>query len=197
MCRRFDPTREVPATVVEELLDLAVRAPSAGHTQGWELVVLTEPDDRERFWRSTTDPDGTADTVPDPWLRGVRPAPVLVLALSDPDAYLDRYAEPDKGWTDRSLERWPVPYWDTDTAMAVMILLLSAQEQGLGALFFGVPAAAHRRVRSTLQIPDRLRIVGAVALGYPDPDSPTPLSPSLRRGRRGPDAVHRGRFGRH
>ena len=37
----------------------------------------------------------------DAWLRGVSAAPVLVLCLSHPDAYLDRYAEPDKGWTDR------------------------------------------------------------------------------------------------
>jgi len=182
---------------VDELLDLASRAPSAGHTQGWELVVLTAADDRERFWRSASDPQATGDAAPDAWLRGVRAAPVLVVALSDPAAYLDRYAEPDKGWTERSLERWPVPYWDTDTAMAVMILLLAAQEHSLGALFFGVAPRAHRGVRSALQIPERLRIVGVVALGHPDAGSPTPRSPSLGRGRRGVNAVHRGRFGRH
>lgn len=192
MCRRFDPARPVPEPVVDELLDLASRAPSAGHTQGWEFLVLTAEPDRERFWRSTTVPEGP----PDAWLSGVRPAPVLVLALSDPQAYLERYAEADKGWTDRSLERWPVGYWDTDTAMAAMILLLAAQERGLGALFFGVPAAAHHAVHSALAIPERLRIVGVVALGHPDPHRPTPRSRSLARGRRGlAEIVHRGRFG--
>lgn len=191
MCRRFDAERGVPDAVVDELLDLATRAPSAGHTQGWQFVVLTEAADRESFWRVTASVKAPAD----PWLRGVRTAPVLVLLLSDPTAYLDRYAEPDKGWTDRSPERWPVPYWDTDAAMAAMVLLLGAQERGLGALFFGVPAPAHATVHAAFGIPERLRIVGVVALGHPDPLAPTPRSPSLRRGRRGlADVVHRGRF---
>jgi nitroreductase len=194
MCRRFDPARGVPEAVVDELLDLASRAPSAGHTQGWEFVVLTTPPDRARYWHATSGPGAP----PDRWLRGVRPAPVLVLTLSDPGAYLDRYAEPDKGWTDRSLARWPIPYWDTDAAMAAMILLLAAQERGLGALFFGVPTHAHAAVRAALGVPERLRQVGVVAIGHPDPDSPSPRSPSLRRGRRGPEEiVHRGRFGLH
>lgn len=190
MCRRFDPSRPVPDDVLEEMLDLAVRAPSAGHTQGWEWVLLTEAADRDRFWSATTD-----DGPPDRWLRGIRSAPVLVVALSDRDAYLDRYAEPDKGWTDRSEDHWPVPYWDTDVAMASMILLLAAQERDMGALFFGVPATGHAAVKEALGIPDRLRIVGVIALGYPDPDQPSPRSPSLRRGRRRlADIVHRGRF---
>ena len=192
MCRRFDPVRGVPDEVVDELLDLATRAPSAGHTQGWRFVVLTTQEDRSTFWAAS----GGGGATPDPWLHGVRAAPVLVLVLSDPTAYLDRYAEPDKGWTDRSLDRWPIPYWDTDSAMAAMILLLAAQDRGLGALFFGVPAPAHDDVRAALAVPDRLRIVGVVALGHPDPAAPTPRSPSLRRGRRRlADVVHRGRFG--
>lgn len=191
MCRRFDPAQGVPDEVVDELLDLATRAPSAGHTQGWEFLVLTAAADRAGFWQATSGAEG-----PDPWLRGVRAAPVLVLVLSDPTAYLDRYAEPDKGWTDRSLGRWPVPYWDTDSAMAAMIILLAAQERGLGALFFGVPAPAVDGVRGAFAVPERLRIVGVVALGHPDPAAPTPRSPSLRRGRRRlADVVHRGRFG--
>lgn len=190
MCRRFDGGRTIPDELVEEMLDLAVRAPSAGHTQGWEWVILTEAADRSRFWSATTD-----DGPPDRWLRGVQDAPVLVLALSDRDAYLARYAEPDKGWVDRSEEHWPVPYWDTDVAMASMILLLAAQERGLGALFFGVPGPAHTAVKEEFGIPDRLRIVGVVALGYPDPRTPSPRSPSLRRGRRRlADILHRGRF---
>lgn len=190
MCRRFDPARAVPDGLLTEMLDLAVRAPSAGHTQGWQWVLLTGAEDRDRFWTATTD-----GGEPDRWLRGVQAAPALVLALSDKDAYLDRYAEADKGWADRSEENWPVPYWDTDVAMASMILLLAAQERGVSQLFFGVPGPAHERVRSAFAIPERLRIVGVIALGYPDPDTANPRSPSLKRGRRRlADIVHRGRF---
>ncbi|MDT4997540.1 MAG: hypothetical protein QOD45_1608, partial [Pseudonocardiales bacterium] len=35
MVRTYDPDRPVPRATVQQLLGLAVRAPSAGHTQGW------------------------------------------------------------------------------------------------------------------------------------------------------------------
>jgi len=40
MTRAFDPGRPVPAALLDELVDLASRAPSAGKAQGWHLVVL-------------------------------------------------------------------------------------------------------------------------------------------------------------
>jgi nitroreductase len=113
-------------------------------------------------------------------------APALIVCFSDKDAYLDRYAEPDKGWTDRDEARWPVPYWHIDTGMAAMILLLAAQEAGLGACFFGVPGERWPQLRAAFAVPDRLAAVGVVSLGYPAADV---RSPSLRRGRRPLDDV--------
>ena len=92
-------------------------------------------------------------------------APVLIVCLSDPGTYLDRYAAPDKGWTDRDPARWPVPYWDVDTGMAALLMLLSAVDQGLGGLFFGVPPECHAAVRSALGIPADRRLVGVVSIG--------------------------------
>ncbi|MGB7818371.1 MAG: nitroreductase family protein, partial [Ornithinibacter sp.] len=152
MVRRFDPDAPVEPSVVRDLVSLAVRAPSAGFSQGWDFVLLEDPADRAAFWGATR--EAGAAWAPDDWWTGVSAAPVLVVCLSDPGAYLDRYAEPDKGWEDRSVERWPVPYWDTDTAMAAMIMLLGAQDHGLGALFFGVPAERHDDVRMALDIPE-------------------------------------------
>ncbi len=187
MVREFDPQVPVGADVLSDLVDLATHAPSAGFSQGWAYVGLVG-DQANAFWSATT-----SDDAPDAWLRRMRTAPALLLCLSDPDAYLDRYAEPDKGWTDRSLSHWPVPYWDTDVAMGAMLVLLGAVDRGLGALFFGVPAERHGDVKSALGIPDSLRIVGVVALGRPVPH---PRSPSLRRGRRGVEQVlHLGRYG--
>src|SRR4029453_965037 len=134
-----------------------------------------------RFW----DAAGGAG-APDAWPRGVSAAPALVLCLSDPDAYLDRYAEPDKGWEDRDPARWPVPYWDVDTGMAALMMLLSAVDQGLGGLFFGVPPGAHEAVRRAHGIPENRRLVGVVALGH---ELQRTTSPSLRRGRRPQEQV--------
>lgn len=189
MVRRFDPDRDVPLDSVRRLVELAQRAPSAGHTQGWDVLALTDPRDRARFWEVTRERSGE----PDAWLRGVSAAPVLLVMLADPTAYLDRYAEPDKGWTDRSLDRWPIPYWDTDTAMAAMIVLLGAVDSGLGALFFGVPAARHEELKTAYAVPPGRRIVGVIALGH---EAQRVKSPSLKRGRRPlGDVLHLGRFG--
>jgi nitroreductase len=189
MVRAYQPDRPVPDDVVDLLLDQAVRAPSAGFSQGWDFVVLRDDAARAAFWTATTDADGE----PDAWLRGLMSAPLLLVCLSDKDAYLDRYAQPDKGWTDRDENRWPVPYWDVDTGMAALLVLLTAVDQELGACFFGVPPEAHDAVRAALDVPAGRRFVGVVSVGYPAPDR---RSPSLRRGRRPvADVAHEGRFG--
>lgn len=193
MVRRFRADRDVPLETVERLVRLAQRAPSAGHTQGWDVLALTDAVDRERFWTVTRE-----RTAPEPdqrsrWLRGVSAAPVLLVMLADRTAYLDRYAEPDKGWTDRSLDRWPIPYWDTDTAMAAMVILLGAVDAGLGALFFGVPGGRHDALKAAYAVPPDRRVVGVIALGH---EAERVRSPSLRRARRPvEDVLHHGRFG--
>jgi nitroreductase len=174
MIRTYDVNRPVGREVVEELLRLAVRAPSAGNTQGWQFVVLHSPAARDQFWAAT------ATGEPDGWLSRLRTAPALVLCLSDKQRYLDRYAEPDKGWTDRDEARWTAPYWHIDTGMAAMVLLLAAHDAGLAACFFGVPADRVHALRLAFDL-GRLWPVGVVSLGYPAPDV---RSPSLKRGRR-------------
>ena len=93
---------------------------------------------------------------------------MIALPLADPDAYVRRYAEPDKARTGlgEGAEAWPTPYWTIDASMSVMTMLLGAEEAGLGALLFGVFANADR-LRESLGIPDRLQLLGAVALGWP------------------------------
>jgi len=188
MVRDYDPARPVPPEVVERLLEHAIRAPSAGFSQGWAFLVLSEDEDRERFWSVTTSADAT-----DGWLTRMRRAPLLVVVLSSKDAYLDRYAEPDKGWADRAEARWPVPYWDVDAGMAALLILLTAVDEGLGACFFGVPAERVDALREAFGVPASHRPVGVVSVGYPGGEDRR--SPSLRRRRRGLDeVVHRGRW---
>ena len=61
MVRTYDPGRPVPPDVLLRALHTALRAPSAGFTQGWDFLVLVEPADRELFWRLSTDPAAPAD----------------------------------------------------------------------------------------------------------------------------------------
>jgi nitroreductase len=186
MVRDYDPDRPVPDEVRERLLEHAIRAPSAGFSQGWAFLVLETPEERDRFWMATT-----GAGPPDGWLTRMRRAPLLVVPLSHKAAYLERYAESDKGWTDRDEARWPVPYWDVDTGMASLLMLLTAVDEGLGACFFGVPPERIAAFREAFGVPAGYTPVGCVSVGYPGTEDKR--SPSLERGRRGlAEVVHRG-----
>lgn len=197
MTRAFDD-RSIDSEVLDDLVRLAARAPSAGKTQGWHLVVL-EGDDTAAFWDSTL-PAVRRDSFR--WQR-LLSAPVIALPLADSKAYVDRYAEPDKAQTGlgSGATAWPVPYWTVDASMAVMTLLLAAEDRGLGALFFGV-FRGERELRQLLGIPAGLELLGAIAIGHPADDasestgdrSAGPGASSSRR-RRGPQQIiHRRRW---
>jgi nitroreductase len=186
MCRSFQD-KPVPPEVVDRLVDLARRAPSAGHSQGWAFVVLEGHEQTSRFWSTDADPAW----LEQPDQPGVLRAPVLVIPLYSRQVYLERYGEPDKAASGLGVEaEWPAPYWLIDTAFATMLLLLGAVDAGLGALLFrlhGEPG----RLRAALGVPDGWEPVGVVALGWPAAAEPTPLGP--RRPMRPLDEVlHRG-----
>ena len=117
-----------------------------------------------RFWDVTL-PAGAAGAFR--WQQ-LLDAPGRDPAAGPPQAYVDRYAEPDKAATGlgRSPTRWPVPYWQVDTAFATMLLLLAAVDAGLGALFFGVFRNGEKLL-ADLGVPGGYELIGAMALGYP------------------------------
>jgi nitroreductase len=183
MVRNYAP-EPLDRAQVDRIVSTALHAPSAGFSQGWAFVVLDERADVDRFWAATSEP--RADNA---WLRGMRSAPCIVVPLANKDAYLDRYAEPDKGWTDRDEARWPIPYWYTDTAMAALLMLLTATDEGLGACFFGVPTEHHQSLRDEFGIPPEYTPVGAITLGRRTAD--TGAKGSRGRGRK-TEVIHRG-----
>ncbi len=184
MIRSYDAARSVPADALDAVLEAARRAPSAGFTQGVSLLVLSTATEREIFWRITADADSS-------WLRGMRAAPVLITVWTSEESYLDRYAEADKGWTDRDPARWSAPYWFVDAGMACMAALLSAVDHDLGACFFGIPANRIAAVREAFGVPTSQLSVGVVSLGYPAP-APAIGSPTRRPRKALSEVIHRG-----
>jgi len=188
MVRSYDPERPVPPEIVDKLIAHALRAPSAGFSQGWGFLVLQKPEDRDAYWAAT----GLDDEEPDSWGARLRTAPLIIVALSNKSAYLDRYAQPDKGWTDRDEAHWPVPYWDIDTGFAALLMHLTAVDQGLGSCFIGLPAETIGTFKAAFAIPEEFTPIGALTVGYRASDK---RSPSLRRGHRPvDDVVHHGRW---
>ena len=56
MVRNYEPDRPVPRPVLAELLELAIRAPSAGFSQGWHFLVLDTAGGPVGFWDATVEP---------------------------------------------------------------------------------------------------------------------------------------------
>jgi nitroreductase len=188
MVRRYADDPVDPA-VVDRMLEHAQRAPNAGFTQGWAFLVLDNPDDVALFWESTgADPDAH-----NAWLDGMRTAPVVIVPLASKAAYLERYAEADKGWSDRREDRWPVPYWYVDSGMAALLILQTAVDEGLGACFFGIPSEHTASFRSAFGVPDDHSPVGAITVGHRLRDTGAAGSPARRERRT--NLVHRGRWG--
>ena len=169
MVRSFDQAPVAPA-VVDGLLDLARRVPSAGNSQGVAFVVL-EGSDTARLWDVTLPAERRATFR---W-RGLLDAPVVVVPLVEPAAYPRRYAEADKAATGlgAGTDAWPVPYWWVDGGMAVQTLLLGAVDAGLGALFYGLFEHEDAAL-AALGVPPGWRALGSVALGYPGEEDDAP-----------------------
>ncbi len=168
---------------------LAARAPSAGNSQGWNLIVWEGPE-TARYWDIALPEERRGGFA---W-PGLLRAPIVALVTADPGAYLRRYAEPDKaatGWGS-STEAWPAPYWTVDAAFATMTLMLLLEEQGLGTLFF-----AHSRepeLRRAFAIPEEVVVLGALAAGRPAAGPRRPGRSAGRRRRDDTEIVHRGRW---
>lgn len=163
MTRAFRPD-PVASELLEEIFDQARRVPSAGHTQGFDFVVLTG-DDTARYWDVTLPAERRAGFR---W-TSLLDAPVVVTIWADPGAYVERYAETDKARTGLGggADRWATPYWTVDASFAAMALQYAAINVGLGVLFFGMfdHAAA---VAEALGVPADREPIGTLAIGWPD-----------------------------
>jgi nitroreductase len=178
MVRAFDPT-PLPDGLLDGLLDTARRAPSAGNCQATTFVVLDRPSLTERYW---------AVTLPETRRSGFRwqgllDAPALVLVMTEPERYPDRYREPDKVATGRTtLDDWPVPYWWVDAGAVIQNLLLLVTENGLGACLFG-PFDDEPALIEEFELDTGRRIVATITVGHPLPDEPGRSSKRPRRPR--------------
>jgi nitroreductase len=190
MARAFT-TEPVDPAVTDRILRAANRAPSAGFSQGYALLVLDQPDQLVPFWQLLTSRDEGGELAR---FAPVTKAPLVVVPLSCKDIYLDRYARDDKGWTDRDEAHWPVPYWDIDTGFLALLMLLTAVDEGLGALFFGIMPELIGEFRELYGVPDSYLPIGAVAIGHHDEATDQGGSARVIKRRDLTDLVHRGRW---
>lgn len=174
MVRRYRD-QPVDSAVLERVVHAALRGPSAGFSQGVRLVVITDKERRGAIAGICGESEHVARGR-DPWLSL---APVHVVLCVRPDDYRKRYAEPDKA-TSLPPDEWPAPFWWVDAGAALMLLLLAAVDEALGAGVLQI--ADPEALRRMLDIPADVDPVALVTIGYPA-DDPGPPG-SAARGRR-------------
>jgi nitroreductase len=183
MVRAYRPD-QIDPTAVDRILDVAVRAPSAGFSQGQSFVVVTDEATRKRVAEICQESSYRARGFA-PWVSA---APVLVVPCICEAAYHERYTAPDKAGSIPPRD-WPVPFWWVDGGASLMLLLLAAVDESLAAGFLAADPAG---LRAVLGIPSDVVPLGVVTIGRPAVDRG---SASLRRGRRPlHDVVHRERW---
>lgn len=163
--------------VLTRIASAALRAPSAGNSQGFSVVVVTREDLRTRI----ADLAGEADYMEagfDPWISK---APAHIVVSVSETIYHQRYQEPDKTGEDGEEIEWPVPYWWVDAGAAMMAVLMAAVDEGLAAGFLGVHSIPD--LKELLELPGHHSPIGVITVGHPARDR---RSGSLARGTRPP-----------
>ena len=174
--------------ILNRVLSIALKSPSAGFSQGQSMVVVTDPATKLAVAEIVGEPRYVANGF-DPWIS--RSGAIVVCCTSE-KLYRDRYSEPDKLGPDGKPIEWPIPYWYVDAGGTMMLLLLGAVDEGLAAGFLGCSADGYTRLRELLSIPEHVTPIGLVTIGHPAPDR---VSSSLKRGRRPTgQVIHRERW---
>jgi nitroreductase len=136
--RKFED-RPVDETLVRDILEAAMMAPSAINAQPWQFVVA---DDRAVL-------DAVAEIHP--YVKMAARAPLGILVCGD-----------------LSLEKYP-GYWVQDCSAAMQNLLLAAHASGLGAVWTGIHPMAEREAayREVFSLPENVIPLGFAVIGWP------------------------------
>ncbi|MGW0612443.1 nicotinate-nucleotide--dimethylbenzimidazole phosphoribosyltransferase [Streptomyces sp. NPDC002788] len=189
---RSDP---IPHEVLLRVLEAAHHAPSVGHSQPWDFVVIRSADtrramhelamrQREAYARSL--PKGRAKQFKELKIEAILDTPVNIVVTADPTRggrhTLGRHTQPQMA-----------PY---SAALAVENLWLAARAEGLGVGW--VSFFDEREMVRALGLPEHLEVIAYLCVGYVDefPDEPELLQAGWSKRRPLSWVVHEETYGR-
>jgi len=143
MIREYDSDRQqIPDKIITKLIKNAHKAPSAGHTQVQEFIIVKDSSTKKKLRKAAVNQEY------------VEQAPVLIIVCSNTSRSVGRYGN-------RGREFYSI----IDGAFASMLILLSAVNEGIGACFVG--AFEDTKVSEILELPKDVRPIGIICIGYP------------------------------
>ncbi|GAQ95478.1 nitroreductase [Thermodesulfovibrio aggregans] len=133
-----------PEELIKRCIEAALYAPSARNSQPWSFIVVKDKEIIKKLSKAQ------------PFTKFLEGAPYVVVALAD-----EKKSN----------------HWLEDMGCAIMALLLEAHSLGLGACWGAIYHPENRErenyVREILNIPENLRIISCIGIGYPD-ETPSP-----------------------
>jgi nitroreductase len=142
MIREYDIGTSISDKMIMKLIENAHRAPSAGHTQVQEFVIVRNPSIKKKLRKVAVNQEY------------VENAPVLIVVCSNISRSVGRYGS-------RGREFYSI----IDGAFASMLILLTAVNEGIGACFVG--AFEDDKVSEILNLPKDVRPIGIICIGHP------------------------------
>ncbi|MFF3290139.1 nicotinate-nucleotide--dimethylbenzimidazole phosphoribosyltransferase [Streptomyces sp. NPDC003023] len=189
---RGDP---IPHEVLLRVLEAAHTAPSVGHSQPWDFVVIRSAEtrrtmhelaQRQREAYAKSLPKGRAKQFKELKIEAILDTPVNIVVTADPTRggrhTLGRHTQPQMA-----------PY---SSALAVENLWLAARAEGLGVGW--VSFFDEREMVRTLGLPEHLEVVAYLCVGYVDefPDEPELMQAGWSKRRPLSWVVHEETYGR-
>jgi nicotinate-nucleotide--dimethylbenzimidazole phosphoribosyltransferase len=189
---RSDP---IPHEVLLRVLEAAHTAPSVGHSQPWDFVVIRSAEtrrtmhelaQRQREAYAKSLPKGRAKQFKELKIEAILDTPVNIVVTADPTRggrhTLGRHTQPQMA-----------PY---SSALAVENLWLAARAEGLGVGW--VSFFDEREMVRALGLPEHLEVVAYLCVGYVDefPDEPELMQAGWSKRRPLSWVVHEETYGR-
>ncbi|WP_425836064.1 nicotinate-nucleotide--dimethylbenzimidazole phosphoribosyltransferase [Streptomyces fractus] len=189
---RSDP---IPHEVLLRVLEAAHTAPSVGHSQPWDFVVIRSADTRRAMHElamrqkdayAKSLPKGRAKQFKELKIEAILDTPVNIVVTADPTRggrhTLGRHTQPQMA-----------PY---SSALAVENLWLAARAEGLGVGW--VSFFDEREMVRSLGLPEHLEVVAYLCVGYVDefPDEPELMQAGWSKRRPLSWVVHEETYGR-
>ncbi|MEU6356715.1 nicotinate-nucleotide--dimethylbenzimidazole phosphoribosyltransferase [Streptomyces sp. NPDC047072] len=189
---RSDP---IPHEVLLRVLEAAHTAPSVGHSQPWDFVVIRSAEtrgamhelaQRQRDAYAKSLPKGRAKQFKELKIEAILDTPVNIVVTADPTRggrhTLGRHTQPQMA-----------PY---SAALAVENLWLAARAEGLGVGW--VSFFDEREMVRALGLPEHLEVIAYLCVGYVDefPDEPELMQAGWSKRRPLSWVVHEETYGR-
>ncbi|WP_328975451.1 nicotinate-nucleotide--dimethylbenzimidazole phosphoribosyltransferase [Streptomyces canus] len=189
---RSDP---IPHEVLLRVLEAAHTAPSVGHSQPWDFVVIRSAEtraamqdlaQRQREAYAKSLPKGRAKQFKELKIEAILETPVNIVVTADPTRggrhTLGRHTQPQMA-----------PY---SAALAVENLWLAARAEGLGVGW--VSFFDEREMVRALGLPEHLEVIAYLCVGYVDefPDEPELMQAGWSKRRPLSWVVHEETYGR-